>query len=146
MADIISQHAQTLAKLGQPVKDWSVLLIHIVSPKLDRSSRREWEAERASVEEFPTLDEFVEFLVNRDVFVEALTRMNRNVVNSGEFRGVGRGNQGQGRSVSFMVSRKLACPICSDNHDGTLGCKVFLDMSSADRSDKVKKDVCVLNA
>lgn len=72
--------SQTLAKLQQPVES---LLIHIILPKIDKGSRREWEQKRNVIEEFPTLNEFVfEFLTNRSASLESVSRVNRNFKDS----------------------------------------------------------------
>ncbi|XP_018405357.1 PREDICTED: uncharacterized protein LOC108781749, partial [Cyphomyrmex costatus] len=84
LVDNVSQHVQTLSKLEQPVGSWSTLLIHIILPKVDRGSRREWELKRSKMEEFPTLTEFIDFLINRSTFLEALSHANRNVQPSGD--------------------------------------------------------------
>lgn len=63
LADNVSQYVQSLAKLNQPVEGWSTILIHIVLPKLDKRSRREWKLRRSTLDEFPTLEEFLELIV-----------------------------------------------------------------------------------
>ncbi|XP_070155813.1 uncharacterized protein [Polyergus mexicanus] len=71
LTDSVSQCTQSLTKLGQPVGNWGTLLIIIILPKIDKGSRREWELKRTSIEEFPTLTEFLEFLTNRSAFLES---------------------------------------------------------------------------
>lgn len=64
----------------------ATLLIHIILPEVDKCSSREWELKRASKDEFPTLAEFMEFLIGRSTFLEALSHTNRSSQSSGDSR------------------------------------------------------------
>lgn len=64
LVDNISQYTQSLIKLGQPVESWSTIIIYIILPKIDKGSRREWESKRSTIENFPTLTEFIDYLIN----------------------------------------------------------------------------------
>lgn len=45
LADNISQITQNLAKLGQLIEHFAIWVIHIMLPKMDKRSRREWETQ-----------------------------------------------------------------------------------------------------
>ncbi|XP_070153665.1 uncharacterized protein [Polyergus mexicanus] len=78
LVDNIVQYTQSLIKFGQPVESWSTIIIHILLPKIDKGSRREWESKRSTIEQFPTLTEFIDYLINRSAFLEAVNRANQN--------------------------------------------------------------------
>ncbi|XP_011690002.1 PREDICTED: uncharacterized protein LOC105451334 [Wasmannia auropunctata] len=147
LVDNVSQYTQSLIKLGQPVESWSTVIIHIVLPKLDKGSRREWESKRDEREEFPALTEFIEFIVNRSSFLEAVNRANQNAQNvaGSHARSNGKPNSSQQKNVtqSYVASNNSACVTCSGDHK-LHECKRFLEMSVSDRTAEVKgKRLCL---
>ncbi|XP_018364596.1 PREDICTED: uncharacterized protein LOC108762191 [Trachymyrmex cornetzi] len=139
LVDNASQHIQTLTKLEQPVASWGTLLIHIILPKVDKGSRREWELKRSNREEFPTLAEFMDFLTNRSMFLEALSHTNRNAQPPSDARS-NKVTQPQNKNVAqaYVSTDRGACAMCSKNHK-LHECKAFLSLSAEDRSAEVKK-------
>ncbi|XP_029670495.1 uncharacterized protein LOC115239851 [Formica exsecta] len=53
------QHLCALTKLEQPVQAWDTLLIHLITPKLDTKTKREWEFKREFTK-LPTMTEFMD--------------------------------------------------------------------------------------
>lgn len=113
LADNVSQITQNLAKLGQPIEYFSIWIIHIMLPKIDKGSRREWEFKRAEVEEFPTLDEFINFLINRSACVEAVLRASRNTQSYADVRSNSKTTQNQNKNTSrsCIASDHSSCPV-----------------------------------
>ncbi|XP_011684955.1 PREDICTED: uncharacterized protein LOC105448201 [Wasmannia auropunctata] len=145
LVDNVSQYIQTLSKLEQPVESWGTLLIHIVLPKIDKGSRREWELKRSTIEQFPTITEFIEFLINRSSFLEALSHVNRNAQPSGEARSSNKAAHPQGKGVSqtYVATDKGSCSMCSKDHK-LYECCTFLGMSAEDRNAEIrKKRLCI---
>jgi len=139
LADNVSQNIQSLAKLGQPVEHWGTLLIYHILPKIDKGSRREWNLQTSTAEEFPTLEEFIKFLIKRSAFLEA----NRDMQITAEARGKASQAQNKIMSRSYVASNSSVCPICSESHR-VYECKLFLNMSIADRNMEIKKKrLCV---
>lgn len=142
LVDNISQYMQSLTKLGQPVESWSTIIIHIILPKIDKGSRREWESKRSTIENFPTFTEFIDYLINRSAFLEAVNRTNQNSQNAAanHHRKDGKYIPGHHKNVtqSYVTSGDSSCVMYSGNH-GLQDCQVFLKMSVKDRASEVKK-------
>ncbi|XP_039312439.1 uncharacterized protein LOC105203331 [Solenopsis invicta] len=140
LVDNVSQYIKSLSKLGQPVESWGTLLIHILLPKIDKGSRREWELKRSNMSEFPTVAEFMDFLTNRSSFLEALSHGNRNTQPSGDSRNASRPAHAQNKNLSqaYVVTDDRTCPVCSKNHK-LHDCQAFLNMSADSRTAEVKK-------
>lgn len=60
LVDTLSAHLKALEALGQTPDKWGALLFHLITSKLDASTRREWECEAAKLEELsvPILIDF----------------------------------------------------------------------------------------
>lgn len=147
LMDSVSQCTQSLTKLGQPVGDWGMLLIHIILPKIDKGSRREWELRRSIIEEFPTLAEFLEFLTSCSAFLESVSRVNRN----SQFSSASNDNRSNTKlhhhakntAQAYITANALSCSICSENHK-THKCSTLRGMSAADRNSEIKrKRLCI---
>lgn len=118
---------------------WDTLLIHIILPKVDKGSRREWEQDRTTIEEFPTLNEFIEFLTNRCAFLESVNHVNRNSQGQAQSDNrISRQTQRKNYAHSYVTSNTSSCSICSEAHK-THECNVLRDMSITDRSSEIKR-------
>ncbi|CAG9132665.1 unnamed protein product, partial [Plutella xylostella] len=51
---------------------WDILIIHMVTSKLDSHTMRDWETERNHIKSIPTLEEFNSFLKNRADLLETM--------------------------------------------------------------------------
>lgn len=58
---------ESIKNLGIDVASWDILIIHIVSAKLDKETRRDWELKVASdpTDNLSTFNQFSEFLISR---------------------------------------------------------------------------------
>ncbi|XP_011173049.1 uncharacterized protein LOC105205390 [Solenopsis invicta] len=132
--DGISQHIQPLIKLGQPVEHWNTILIHIFTPKLDKITKREWELKRATIDTFPTLNEFIEFLNTRSAFLESLS-YSANNTNS-----VSSVNKSHNKAVicACVSEEKSSCPVYQGNHE-LPDCGTFRKWSAAEHMTEIKK-------
>ncbi|XP_039309076.1 uncharacterized protein LOC105207058 [Solenopsis invicta] len=145
LADNISQITQNLAKLGQPIEHFAIWVIHIMLPKIDKNSRREWEFTRSDTDEFPTLDNFINFLINRSACLEAVFRASRGTQPLSDSRNNNKTAQSQGKNISrsYVAASSTACSICSNDHKIN-ECSSFLSMAVADRNTEIrKKRLCV---
>ncbi|XP_073960534.1 uncharacterized protein [Choristoneura fumiferana] len=70
--DIVNKNLRALATLKLPTDHWDVLVIYMVSNKLDPLTRREWEEHRNTIKDIPTLNEFQGFLKNRADLLETM--------------------------------------------------------------------------
>lgn len=67
--DHVTKNLRALSTLGLPTDKWDILVIYIISAKLDQATLFKWEEHRNGLPEIPTLDNFFNFLKNRaDVF------------------------------------------------------------------------------
>lgn len=62
--DTISRNLRSLTVLQLDIFGWDLLIIHLVSAKLDKTSSKLWK-EYNNSDELPTLEEFKTFLKNR---------------------------------------------------------------------------------
>ncbi|XP_018314293.1 uncharacterized protein, partial [Mycetomoellerius zeteki] len=142
LVDNVSQITQNLAKLGQRVEHFAIWVIHIILPKIDKGSRREWEFKRSEVEEFPTLNEFITFLISRSACLEAVSRANRNAQPASDNNKTTHGH-GKNTSKSYIASNNSSCPVCANSHK-IYECDSFLSMSIAERNAEIKrKNLCI---
>lgn len=144
LADNVTQITQNLVKLGQPTEHFAIWVIHIILPKIDKSSRREWEFERSNMEEFSSLDEFTNFLISHSACLEAVSRASRNAQIPTDIRNNNKGIQGQNKNTTrAFVTSDNSCFICSSNHK-MHECSSFLNMSVVDRNAEArKKRLCI---
>ncbi|KAL0840844.1 hypothetical protein ABMA28_014649 [Loxostege sticticalis] len=72
--DQINKNLRALESLGEPVKQWDTLLIHIVTQKLDHKTYREWEDFKFNLDQNSsiTFEKCIQFLRNRADLVETL--------------------------------------------------------------------------
>ncbi|KAL0831492.1 hypothetical protein ABMA28_002289 [Loxostege sticticalis] len=72
--DQINKNLRALESLGEPVKQWDTLLIHIVTQKLDHKTYREWEEFKCNLDldSSITFEKCIQFLRNRADLVETL--------------------------------------------------------------------------
>lgn len=67
----IKQHLASLKNLSVPIDDWDLILIYLLSQKLDFPSKQAFELERGS-SELPKLADFLRFLERRCLALENL--------------------------------------------------------------------------
>jgi hypothetical protein len=116
--DTTNEMINGLQNLGIKTENWDILVIYILSNKLDFESRKHWEVEIAEfTNDLPTLKQFKEFLEHRFRALEFLdTKSTKNTF---------RTNYGQpvSHNKSFVVN-VTPCAYCSDNHK-LANCKKF---------------------
>ncbi|XP_045446490.1 uncharacterized protein LOC123654637 [Melitaea cinxia] len=74
IVDHVNKNLRALRTLGLPVEQWDVLVIYMVTAKLDSTTYYKWEETRTTLPEIPTLDHFFEFLKNRANVLETVSR------------------------------------------------------------------------
>lgn len=81
LVDHVTKNLRALASLGQPTTSWDVLIIFMLSSKLDSHTLIKWEEHHNTIitEETPapTLKQFFEFLKDRANVLESLNRNNK---------------------------------------------------------------------
>jgi hypothetical protein len=107
LLDTTSECLHELENLGVDVKSWDVIIIYVVSLKLDVESRKQWELQVSkSSDDLPSLVELKGFLENRFralEFVEPKYKFASKPMNFNNTK------------VMHTVSNVI-CPICSESH------------------------------
>lgn len=129
LLDGLNRHLRALQVLKQPVDSWDALIIHMISLKLDNSTRREWESEY-SKHDSVTLEMFTNFLLEKCRVLETLQTNN---------------NQKGNRRHTFSTTHHTpTCSLCSKDHT-VYNCKTFLNLNVNKRITEAKKRKWCLN-
>lgn len=127
-----------LKNLGIDVATWDIIIIHVLTYKLDIETRKQWElnVSNNSCNELPTLEEFKLFLENRFRAFECLESKKAPAAISGYT---------QNQSKSFLATNNnnpLSCEFCSETHKLCF-CKLFAKQGIDFRREFVsKKKLC----
>ena len=74
LVDHVTKNLRALSSLGQPTDKWDMLIIFMLSSKLDSNTLTKWEEFRNTLDDVPTLDQFHKFLIDRADVLESLNR------------------------------------------------------------------------
>ncbi|KAG7305534.1 hypothetical protein JYU34_009613, partial [Plutella xylostella] len=137
--DSINKNLRALKTLNLPTEHWDILIIHMVTSKLDSHTMRDWETERNHIKSIPTLEEFNSFLKNRADLLETMeeaqsqkhTRRHSDISHNRPKTFVVNHNQTQKQS-------QYNCPVCKNNHS-IYQCLKFKSMPIEARIEKVNK-------
>lgn len=123
--DGMRRHLRALEVLGEPVKSWDSLIIHLFTSKLDPVTRREWEGEYAKHDN-ATFDIFSKFLADKCRMLETIIPQKSKT----NVRG-------------FFSANTLSCNFCNKDHT-IYNCNRFLDLNAKDRLTEVNRlKLCV---
>lgn len=135
-------HLQCLKALGQPTDSWNVLLIPIISAKLDFQTNKDWESklnEENDNTKIPTISQFLEFLTSRQNTLEALSMRKTEVDSKGySFQ------KSKGVLKTLATTTNIYCVLCNKNHN-IQNCEVFLKLNENERNDKIRELKLCLN-
>ncbi|XP_058817603.1 uncharacterized protein LOC131680903 [Topomyia yanbarensis] len=123
---------KTLDQLVQPADYKDLLLLHILSSKLDSSTRRSWE-EHTSSKDSESLKDLTDFLARRVRVLEALPSKGldqRHDTSQPMYKQ--RPSQQPRASYSAVQQTSFRCSVCSENHP-LYKCKVFGQMAVSER-------------
>ncbi|XP_018400324.1 PREDICTED: uncharacterized protein LOC108777841 [Cyphomyrmex costatus] len=136
LIDDIQQHMVALTKLKQPVQSWDILLIHLLTPKLDFKTKREWEFKR-EFSTLPSMAEFIDFLNKRCSILETLLPNQLKDASSTN-------TKSQKKSVTLQSPAEKLCPLCKNSH-WLYACPSFRKLSSHERLREAKRLKVCLN-
>lgn len=143
--DTVNRNLRALKTLKLPTEHWDVLIIHIVSSKLDPVTSREWEIHRNLIKDMPTLNDFNNFLKGRADLLETVdesihtkrrhsdSTIIRNKTFITHSSGTLQGSKGT-----------LSCPICKHKH-AIYQCFKFKSLPIEKRIEQVKSLKLCLN-
>ncbi|CAH2097522.1 unnamed protein product [Euphydryas editha] len=159
LVDHVTKNLRALHSLDQPTDKWDVLVIFMLSSKLDSATLAKWEEYRSSLDsDTATLEQFNKFMVNR---ADVLESLNRNKAHEGIIN-ASRGHLANSRgslisnhnkqfthTKSFATynsskqtksnnSNSFICIICDNNHK-IYDCPTFKAMAIDERLKNVSK-------
>nr|CAI5820879.1 unnamed protein product [Callosobruchus analis] len=138
----VSKHIRELAVLGQPTQQWDLLLINVLSPKLDTTTHREWEQRSAKHKELSTFQQFSDFILQRCQVLESLKRSVPVVTH----RSTGKPATSK-RTQSDLVAENTTktCIVCQKGSHRLFACEDFLNLEPEKRLKEVEKPKLCLN-
>lgn len=128
--DDVNKHIMALQNLGEPVDDWSTILIYLLFSKLDISSKRDWEIKTKDIVS-PSIREFVQFLKDRCSLLSAIDTKGTAPISKPNDRS-------NFKSHAHVVSNKSGCIFCKGQHS-IYFCKDFLKLSVSARLSEIRK-------
>ncbi|KAB0797907.1 hypothetical protein PPYR_09115 [Photinus pyralis] len=131
LIDNFNKHLRSLTNLKLPTDKWDILLIYILTNKLDSTTKHEWEKISVNNAELPTLSELSKFLVERCHILEKM---------SGD-SGLSQLLNKKGSSSSHLATSTLSaanCYYCKRDHQ-LFRCPEFLKLSVQNRWVEIKK-------
>ncbi|XP_061729385.1 uncharacterized protein LOC133534298 [Cydia pomonella] len=140
LSDHVTKNLRALKTLGQPTEHWDTMLVHLLSAKLDTNTNSKWEEHRNTLKEWPTLDDFREFLKNRADILENLYRSKRDKQANHKPEPVAIKTlfKHDKNIKTFMISEKQSdhkgrpCVVCHGDHR-VYDCPTFRKMSVDER-------------
>ncbi|XP_063366895.1 uncharacterized protein LOC134655371 [Cydia amplana] len=138
LIDHVNKNLRCLESLGEPVKHWDTLLIHMISNKLDATTFREWEEHKGSFDKNVPIsfDIFINFMRNRADLIETLELSSASSA----------GQSSQPAKIASkhrvllstqptepcVTSQSQICPKCNGEHSLN-NCSQFLALSNIER-------------
>ncbi|XP_062713282.1 uncharacterized protein LOC134290227 [Aedes albopictus] len=126
-------NVKVLKQLGERTEHWDVLLIHLLSTRLDSVTRRDWEeyAEANDVNKFQQLIEFLQRRVN--VLETVGGRSVETSVSVKKFNAPRAANHGASQFGSWQ------CPACPGKHP-LYACGEFFKMTADEKEQQVRRN------
>lgn len=150
--NVLQENTSGLTSLGFPVKEWSLILLHIFTRKLDSELRSRFELAHQQ-EKIPTFENLLTFLSNYCKTLETTGVVSQlsSGKSSNSTQPIKNSKQSYASSVvsaeptkqkSFEEQKAVFCPVCRGTHT-MMRCAKFLAMDLASRQDLVKsKNLC----
>lgn len=140
LLDTFLKDFRSLKNLGEPVENWSSILIYVLLSKLDFSSKREWENSIKDKHNIvlPTIDEFIDFLSSRCQLLETIYISKASSSSGGFESNKGMKNNYSINNFSGQSQSKTKCYFCKENHC-LYYCQKFINLSPQARVKEVQK-------
>ncbi|XP_063362760.1 uncharacterized protein LOC134651550 [Cydia amplana] len=138
MIDWVNKNLRALKTLKLPTEHWDVLIIHMMSSKLDAVSMRDWETERNKIVGIPTFSDFTNFLKGRADLLETMEEAQTQSKVPRRFSDVT-----HNRPRTFVVNdsfkqKQHKCPVCANYHT-IYQCPKFKAMPIESRIEKINQ-------
>lgn len=126
---------ESISNLGVDVSSWDLIVIHIISGKLDKETRKAWELKAASdaSDELPTFEQFSEYLNSRFRGLENLDKVDNKDRHSNQ----------KGTQSFHVVKKSVVCAFCSSADHKITSCPKFgKESNDARRSFAQEHNLC----
>lgn len=145
----VKQHINALESLSLPVDSWDVLLVHLLSKKVDFNTHKAFELER-NADTLPTFKEFIEFVSKRALAFENVDSnvgssfLNKNSKFSNNKVSQLNVNNSQ-NSTEFIKSKKTTpfvkkCLHCCSTQHTLFSCQKFIQLPNHDKISFVRNN------
>lgn len=139
MLDNLNETLNGLKNLGVDIVSWDVIIIYILSAKLDSESRKQWETKISTSDELPALSKFKEFLEARFrslEFLDAKTKSKPSFSNN---------KPKVLHAISNNNIELQSCPFCKKSDHRLFNCKQFSKIDSNERRNFVQTNRLCFN-
>lgn len=109
----VRQQLYALINLKQPVESWDMLLISILSRKLDSYTNRAYHLDRLSPDNLPTMEEFMSFLEKRAIALEDSSPQKSTCY---EGKSKSNNNNNKVSNIATKTNSKRSCTFCNNDH------------------------------
>lgn len=144
LLDTTEMHVRALKKLGQPTDHWSIL-VHLMSAKLDSTTKCEWE-NKTSSKKVATYEQFINFITNRCIMLETLQLDKLKVSKSSALGSDNKSTATNKRAVAAVATKSKTenCLFCKKSEHKIHHCPAFLNLSLQSRIKEVKAlKICI---
>ena len=141
LLDKLQKHVRALRALKQPVDQWDLVLIHIISDKLPVNLRDKWE-DAAGTSKIPTIQDLTAFLERRSqIEITRSSQTQNNTNKSQKFNDKSASGHGSHPPRAFAATipaqsqntqAQRTCPVCKEEHS-IYTCNKFLALSPQER-------------
>jgi len=156
LLDELQKHMRALKSYNLPVDTWDTLLIHLIKEKLDSTTKKLWLSEveknhKNDRSSLPSMDEFIDFLSQRCVLLEALETTRASDIkidysnkfkfgnkNTTSTRSFVTNTQNDGQHNAQTQNSHFSCPVCSEKHL-IYYCNKFREMSVDNKRKEIEK-------
>lgn len=134
-----------LKTLGIDVSSWDMIVIYILSAKLDNETRKHWELKTgADTQNLPTFSEFITFLEVRSRGLDFIDESNSKGKSNMSIKSTKPSTISAARTHHVVAPSKLSCLYCSDDHR-LYNCKQFAKDDSGTRRSFVQSNNLCFN-
>lgn len=143
MHDTIYESLMSIKSLGISISNWDPIICHILTKKLDSSTLVQYECQLANVREVQSLSEFLNYLENRFMALQAVGATEE--LHSQNFSNHSQKSEykSENKYEKQSYNKNKACLICEEDHP-TFKCSVLLKKDVRERIELAKtKRVCL---
>lgn len=142
LIDFVWKHLRSLSSLAPTETFWEILIIFLVTSKLDPITAREWEQTQVT-DGLPTLSEVKEFLKRKADILETLE--SKGSITHKSYNDSKKAHDIHKTSRSFLSNTtSTVCSFCNNSDHDISTCEEFLKLSVQERLSKVKdKKLCI---